>query len=470
MTFDSLIFFLFLAVTFAGYWSLRSSLRWQNRLLLLASYVFYGWWNVWYLGLILFTTVVSWWCGLRIAANPDHQRRQTAYNALNITLNLLVLGVFKYYNFFIDSCVSAAASLGVVLDWPTLHLLLPVGISFYTFQALSYTIDVRRGQVRPESSLPTYAAYLSFFPQLVAGPIERAGHLLPQFRSQRRFDYDLAADGTRQMLWGFFKKIAVANACAETVGMIFDDYASADSLTLLYGATLFAMQIYADFSGYSDIAIGCAKLFGFRLSRNFAYPYLALSIPEFWRRWHISLTGWFRDYVYFPLGGSRRGRWRTLLNTVIVFSLSGLWHGADWHFMAWGCYHGLLFAPYCLMLVDRRRRPSQLWSKLVCLALTMLQVIVGWVIFRSPDLSTAWHFLGRMFTAGIQGLPPYSKNMVVPIALMLLVEWWQRDQLHGLALDHTSLQPWMRRTLYYLLLLVMLWYVGASAQFIYFQF
>lgn len=468
MTFDSHIFFVFLFATFAGYWLLGRSRTWQNRLLLGCSYVFYGWWNAWYLALIAFTTVLSWWCGKRIAACEGRDGWLRFYNALNIGLNLLILGVFKYYDFFVTSITSAATVVGLSPDWPTLHLLLPIGISFYTFQALSYTIDVRHGRIAPERSLLTYAAYLSFFPQLVAGPIERARDLLPQFRANRSFDYELAADGTRQMLWGFFKKIAVANACAETVGMIFDDYASADSLTLLYGATLFAMQIYADFSGYSDIAIGCAKLFGFRLTRNFAYPYFAFSIPEFWRRWHITLTGWFRDYVYIPLGGSHCGRWRTWLNTMVIFTLSGLWHGADWHFVMWGVWHGLLFTPYCLGFVSKRWHPTRRTTLVVCGMVTMVQVVIGWVIFRCPDVATACHYQGRMLTAGINGLPPYSKHMLLPIALMLAVEFWQRREVHGLQI--AAVPPWARRSLYYVLLGIILWYIGASSQFIYFQF
>lgn len=335
MLFNSIEFLIFLPIVFALYWLSKKSLKLQNLLIVVVSYIFYGWWNYRFLFLIALTTACSFLSGL-LVEKCERQRAKKAITISNITLNLGILGVYKYYNFFTDSFQQILNSLGMHADWPVLNLVLPVGISFYTFQALSYTIDVYNKKIEPTHDVVSFFAFISFFPQLVAGPIERATNLLPQFRKARTFDYSKAVDGCRQMLWGFFKKMVIADNAAFFVQKIFDAPESYHGLTLLVGAVLFSIQIYCDFSGYSDIAIGCARLFGIELRANFRFPYFSRNIAEFWRRWHISLNKWFVDYVYIPLGGSRVSKFKVIRNTFIIFLLSGLWHGANWTFVIWG--------------------------------------------------------------------------------------------------------------------------------------
>lgn len=465
MTFDSITFFLFLSIVFAAYWALNGKTRWQNLLLLAASYVFYGWWDWRFLGLIIFTTLSSWACALGMRGVEKGVERKWL-NGVNIVVNLGILALFKYYDFFAESLNEALSGLGFTASWPLLHLVLPVGISFYTFQSLSYTIDVRRGNLRPTRNLISYATYIAFFPQLVAGPIERATRLLPQFENRRSFSNQESTEGCRLMLWGFFKKIVIADNCAITVEQIFGHYGELGTLTLLFGAMLFAFQIYADFSGYSDIAIGTARLFGIHLSPNFDQPYTATNIPDFWRRWHISLTSWFRDYVYIPLGGSRVSRIRTFVNTLIVFGLSGLWHGANWTFVAWGCYHGALFFPYNMRWIGKKRVERELkgvenlkrWGER---GVTFLLVCIGWVLFRADSLQMAGDYLWRIVSTLDFSLPPYSKSIVVYIALMLWAEW------HHCVLPQRS---WLRWTIYYALAAIMLLKATQGSPFIYFQF
>ncbi|MBR6991385.1 MAG: MBOAT family protein, partial [Bacteroidales bacterium] len=337
MMFNSIEFLIFLPITFIVYWLLGRHTRWQNAFVVAASYLFYGWWDWRFLILIAVTTLCSYASGIAIAQSKTPKR----YLWANIVFNLLILCTFKYYDFFAQSF--ADLFLNGKADGLLLHLILPVGISFYTFQALSYSIDVYRGTITPTRDLVAFVAYVGFFPQLVAGPIERATSLLPQFEQSRHFDYRQCVDGLRQMLWGFFKKMVVADSCALYVDPIFAHPDWFNSASLLLAAALFTIQIYGDFSGYSDIAIGCAKLFGIKLRRNFNVPYFSRDIAEFWRRWHISLTTWFRDYIYIPLGGSRVPKGRVVLNTFVIFLVSGLWHGANWTFVAWGAYHALLF-------------------------------------------------------------------------------------------------------------------------------
>ena len=339
MLFTSIEFFIFLPVVFALYWILQKQVRWQNLLVVAASYLFYGWWDWRFLLLIAFTTVCSYASGQLIRLDRSRRHNLTVMWT-NIGINLAILGLFKYYDFF---AVELAKLLGVSGDSVMLNLILPVGISFYTFQALSYSIDIYRGKMEPTRDVVAFFAYVSFFPQLVAGPIERATNLLPQFLKKREFDYGMAVDGVRQMLWGFFKKVVVADNCAVFVDKIWADIGSQSSINLALAAVLFSIQIYCDFSGYSDIAIGCAKLFGIKLMRNFNVPYFSRDIAEFWRRWHISLTTWFRDYVYIPLGGSRVTKWKVVRNTFIIFLVSGFWHGANWTFLSWGAFHAMLF-------------------------------------------------------------------------------------------------------------------------------
>ena len=473
MSFVSVAFFIFLPVVFTVYWLLGRNLRWQNLWLLLASYVFYGWWDWRFLILILITSVSSFVSGLWL----EHAQHKRAVVASNIVLNLGILGVFKYYDFFVENLQELFLQVGYSLDVPTLRLILPVGISFYTFQSLSYTIDVYRGKLRATNDVVAFFAYIAFFPQLVAGPIERASHLLPQMLGSRTFRYDEATDGLRRMLWGFFKKMVVADNCAVAVNLIWENYAEADALTLIGGMLLFTFQIYGDFSGYSDIAIGTSKLFGINLMENFRLPYFSKNIGEFWRRWHISLMAWFRDYLYIPLGGSREGNIRTVRNVFIVFLLSGLWHGANWTFVAWGGYNA------CLLTVQRWLRSNQksdlsdtpTWHSIPQIIFTFFLVAIGWVVFRSASIAEAFDYLTRLFTTlssfSLGGLQ-HGKVALLYCGLMLVVEWMQRDrlcplQLKGLAVGRYRVVRW---TIYYLVLILVFFGRGEDQTFIYFQF
>ena len=473
MSFVSVAFFIFLPVVFAVYWLLGRNLHWQNLWLLLASYVFYGWWDWRFLILILITSLSSFASGLWLERT---QHRQTVV-ASNIILNLGILGTFKYYDFFVENLQHLFLQVGYSLDVPTLRLVLPVGISFYTFQSLSYTIDVYRGKLHATKDVVAFFAYIAFFPQLVAGPIERATHLLPQMLGTRTFRYDEAVDGLRRMLWGFFKKMVVADNCAVAVNLIWENYAEADALTLIAGMLLFTFQIYGDFSGYSDIAIGVSKLFGIRLMENFRLPYFSRSIGEFWRRWHISLMTWFRDYLYIPLGGSRKGSARTMLNVFIVFLLSGLWHGANWTYVAWGGYNACLLTIGRWLGANHQSPQSDIptWRSIPRIIFTFLLVAIGWIVFRSASLAEAYDYLTRLFTT----LPSFSlgglqhgKVALLYCAMMLGVEWVQRDrlcplQLEGLAIGRYQMVRW---AVYYLVLILVFFGRGEEQTFIYFQF
>lgn len=476
MQFNSLDFAIFLPIVFLLYWFVfNRHVRWQNLFVVAASYLFYGMWDWRFLFLIAFTSLCSWGSGLLIgryrAASP---KKAKLLSALNIVVNLLILGVFKYYNFF--ATAFADLFLHGQSDGLLLHVILPVGISFYTFQALSYSIDVYRGKLEPVRDIVQFFAYVSFFPQLVAGPIERATNLLPQFGKQRTFSYDQAVDGLRQMLWGLFKKMAIADNCAVFVDEVFGNHTAYDGASLALAAVLFAFQIYADFSGYSDIAIGVAKLFGIKLMRNFNNPYFSRDIAEFWRRWHISLTTWFRDYVYIPLGGSRTTKAKIVRNTLIIFLVSGFWHGANWTFIAWGAFHALLFLP--LILAGRNRKytdtvavgrwlPS--WKECLQMTLTFLLVVVGWIFFRADTISMAASYL-----CGLLGPwhNPFNMKMLpalLYIAVMMTAEWFQRDKQHGLDLQHVT-SHFVKFTIYYILIFIIFIAQKGSETFIYFQF
>ena len=481
MLFNSFEFMLFLPIVFLLYWFVFKPRRLQNLFLVVASYVFYGWWDWRFLCLIALTSFSSYVSGILIQRHEGQRHIQRLVSASNIILNLVILAVFKYYNFFMDNLAFLFSSVGYRLDWVTLDIILPVGISFYTFQALSYTIDVYRGQIRPTHDIVEFFAYISFFPQLVAGPIERATNLLPQFQRERQFDYAKAVDGMRQILWGLFKKLVIADNCASAVNAFWTEYNDLSGLSLLAIGILFTFQIYSDFSGYSDIAIGCARLFGISLKQNFNFPYFSRSIPEFWRRWHISLMTWFRDYIYFPLGGSRCARWKVIRNTLIVFFVSGLWHGANWTFICWGLYHACLIAIYILLGINTKSKDVVAQGRLLpsvrefCqLAITFFLAVVGWIIFRSENMPQAYEFLSRMFTTMFdQGLYiAHGKRYLIWGFLMLLFEWLQRDKQHALQLSHQGLFRYAsaRFALYAVLVYIMFLYAGTVQTFIYFQF
>jgi len=353
MLFNSVDFAIFLPIVFVLYWFVTNkNLKLQNLLIVVASYLFYGWWDYRFLALILFSTVVDYTIGVQLS-NEDKFARRKLLLWISILVNLGLLGFFKYYNFFLDNFITAFSFFGTPITGSSLNIILPVGISFYTFQTLSYTIDVYKRNLKPTHDFIAFSAFVSFFPQLVAGPIERASNLLPQFYVKRTFDYGKAVDGLRQILWGLFKKIVIADGCAQFANEIFNNSEMYNGSTLFLGALFFTFQIYGDFSGYSDIAIGTSRLFGFNLKQNFAFPYFSRDMAEFWRRWHISLSTWFRDYLYIPLGGSKGGTRMKIRNTFIIFIVSGFWHGANWTFIVWGALNALYFLP--LLLANKNR-------------------------------------------------------------------------------------------------------------------
>lgn len=476
MLFNSIDFALFLPVVFVVYWGLNArGIGAQNIWLLLASSVFYGWWDPKFLLLVYFSAGLDYMVGLglkRSAVPPERKRLL----ALSVVGNLGLLGVFKYYDFFATSFAAAFTFFGEPMEARTLGLVLPVGISFYTFQSMSYTIDVYRRQLEPTRDVVAFGAYVLFFPQLVAGPIERATTLIPQFLRPRRFDAIVTSDGLRQMLWGLFKKVAVADQCAPIVDSIFSDTNGSSASTLVVGAVLFTLQIYGDFSGYSDIAIGCAKLFGFNLMRNFAYPFFSRDIAEFWRRWHISLNTWFRDYLYVPLGGSRGGMVMKVRNVFIIFLVSGFWHGANWTFLAWGALNALYFMP--MMLLDRNRvnlgpiaegRLLPSVREASGMLLTFSLTVFAFVFFRADTLSSALVLLRNIVRPSLFSMPDHLTGaLLVMTTVMFLFEWLRRDHAHGLAIGGLA-RP-LRWAIYLPLALIVGLMSGEKVSFIYFQF
>ena len=479
MLFNSFEFLVFLPIVFLLYWFVFKPLRWQNLFVVAASYLFYGWWDWRFLILIAITTFCSFASGVLLEKYEGRRTLQQWVSASNIILNLLILCYFKYCNFFGENFAALFRSMGMQADWVTLDVLLPVGISFYTFQALSYTIDVYRHKIEPTHDVVAFFAFISFFPQLVAGPIERATNLLPQFLAPRTFDYSKAVDGMRQILWGLFKKMVVADNCAVAVNLIFDDYQSLNGLDLFCGALFFTFQIYGDFSGYSDIAIGTARLFGINLMRNFNFPYFSRDIAEFWRRWHISLTTWFRDYIYIPLGGSRCGRWKVARNTMVIFLVSGFWHGANWTFITWGAFHALLFLPlfvsgrnrkYTDVVACGKRLPSL--KEAGQMLVTFLLAVTGWILFRAVSLHQAWDYMGCMVAHFRPAMPEYGKKALIYILILLVVEWLQREKQFGLQLDAEGIFRYraVRWGVYYAVFIASILLAGMQEEFIYFQF
>ncbi len=562
MLFNSFEFLLFLPIVFLLYWFVFGSyapkwlhwlanLKMQNFFIVVVSYIFYGWWDWRFLLLIALTSFCSWGSGVLIATvetrllrlpasgcvsreETNHtDKRRTIGASLqrkiilwaNIILNLGILGFFKYFNFFVQSFVDAFAGLGITLHATTLNIILPVGISFYTFQALSYSIDVYKGKIEATRDIVAFFAFVSFFPQLVAGPIERATNLLPQFRKPRTFDYDKAVDGCRQMLWGFFKKIVIADNCAVYVNQVFENYQDQSGSTLLLAAIFFTFQIYGDFSGYSDIAIGCARLFGINLMRNFNFPYFSRDIAEFWRRWHISLTTWFRDYIYIPLGGSRTTKAKVIRNTFIIFLVSGFWHGANWTFIAWGAYHALLFLP--LILLGKNRKYTNVVAseetpfmrvsaseasqsatnqqeafslsktrikdfstgesnvklrlfpsfreacQMLC---TFFLAVIGWIIFRADSLKQSLEYTMGIIKMDIGTLPIEKRlafKTILLICFMVIIEWLQRNKQHALEFNNynNNTPILLRLSIIVAVIILLLCCRGTAMEtFIYFQF
>ena len=487
MLFNSLDFAIFLPIVFLLYWFVtKNNLRLQNFLIVLASYIFYGCWDWRFLSLIIFSTLVDYSIGVMLSKEETVLKRKILLWT-SIGVNLGFLGFFKYYNFFLDNFISAFSFFGMKINANSLNIILPVGISFYTFQTLSYTIDVYKKKLEPTKDIIAFSAFVSFFPQLVAGPIERATNLLPQFYKKRQFDYSKAVDGMRQILWGLFKKIAIADSCAQYANEIFNNSADYEGTTLILGAIFFTFQIYGDFSGYSDIAIGTSRMFGFNLMQNFAFPYFSRDIAEFWRRWHISLSTWFRDYLYIPIGGSRGGTWMKVRNTFIIFTVSGFWHGANWTFIAWGGLNAIYFLPILLTKSNRNNLDTvaegkilPTFKELFSILLTFGLTIIAWIFFRAKDIGQAIHFIQNMLI-GLTTKNGYVQTLnlihweigyeiLLLLAVFILIEWIGREGKFAIENSLYIRIPGFRYILYYSIIFAIIWFGGKEQQFIYFQF
>jgi D-alanyl-lipoteichoic acid acyltransferase DltB (MBOAT superfamily) len=445
--------------------------------LIAASYFFYACWDYRFLFLLIFSTFLDYYTGSKIYdAKSTASKKKWLW--LSIIVNLGFLGVFKYFNFFSESFVQLFSAFGWQADPVLLHIILPVGISFYTFHGLSYVIDLFYGRIVPERNFINYALFVSFFPLLVAGPIERATHLLPQVQKPRTFEYNKAIDGLRQILWGLFKKIIIADTCAIYVNAVFDNPHLYSGSSHAVAAIFFAFQIYGDFSGYSDIALGTARLLGFELLRNFNFPYFSRDIAEFWRRWHISLSSWFRDYLYIPLGGSRGSTWKKVRNIFIIFVVSGFWHGANWTFLAWGALNALYFLP--LMMLNKNREnigtvaqgrlfPSL--RELVQMVITFALTVFAWIFFRAETMTDAFHFIGQIFDRSLfsapQNLPPKSVQLLL---IFVIIEWLGRERNFAIANIRAKIPLALRWSFYLAIVIMIITTTRTAQQFIYFQF
>lgn len=476
MLFNSIEYLLFLPTILFLYWFVfNKNLKYQNTLILVSSYLFYGWWDYRFLSLIFLSTIVDYVIGLSIS-NQSSKNKQKLLLWGSVLFNLSVLGFFKYYNFFVDSWVELFSSLGYEIKsiW-TLNIILPVGISFYTFQTMSYTIDIYRKKLEPTKDFISFASFVSFFPQLVAGPIERASNLLPQILKKREFQYDQVIQGLKLILWGMFKKVVIADSLAPIVDDIFSNYQDFGGGTLWLGAIYFSFQIYCDFSGYSDIAIGTSKLLGFELMSNFKFPYFSRNIGEFWKRWHISLSTWFRDYLYIPLGGSQEGKWKSIRNIFIIFLVSGFWHGASWTFIFWGLFHSILFLPTFMFNKNRKYTSSTIaqgillpsLKEFINLVTTFLLVTIGWVFFRSETIGDSFSYLTLMIS-NIDIVTHLSPKIIVYILFLVLVDWTQRFNERNLFSNFPKFI--FRIFVIICVFLILINFKNESQQFIYFDF
>lgn len=484
MLFNSIEYAIFLPIVFILYWFVfQKILKLQNIFLIIVSYLFYGWWDWRFLSLLFITTLVSYFVGLGLASQDNQTKRKILIFA-SLVVNIGILGFFKYYNFFLDSFITTFAFFGTDITSRSLEIVLPLGISFYIFKILSYSIDVYNGKLESEKDFIAFAAFVGFFPQLLAGPIERAGNLLPQFHKRRIFEYDKARDGLRQILWGLFKKIVIADNAAIQVNFIFNNYESLDGSTLLLGVFYFAFQIYGDFSGYSDIAIGTGRLLGFSQMRNFAFPYFSKNIKEFWQSWHISLSTWFRDYLFLPLSysltrklsqkkyfGLRSDKVIYTIGITVTFLLCGLWHGANWTFVLWGFLYAfyLVFALFTKNL-RKKIKKNILINKVsfVSILATFNLTTFAWIFFRADNVNQALNYIQQMFSSSLFSVP--ERRGIIPLIIILVaIEWIQRKKQHGLELDEIKFTT-MRWAIYYIVILAIFNFGGSQQQFIYFQF
>ncbi len=494
MLFNTLNFAIFLPIVFVFYWLFNNifkkneqyNLKLQNILLLLASYFFYASWDYRFLFLLIFSTFLDYFSGIKISDAKNKNTKKIWFWA-SIGINLGFLGIFKYYNFFIGSFTEMLTLAGIKVDLWTLKIILPVGISFYTFHGLSYIIDIYKDRIKPERNFIDYAVFVSFFPLLVAGPIERATHLLPQIKQKRVFTYDNAVDGLRQILWGLFKKVVIADTCATFVNVMFAQNTQYQGILLVFGVVAFAVQIYCDFSGYSDIALGVARLFGITLLRNFNFPYFSRDIAEFWRKWHISLSSWFRDYLYIPLGGNRGTISMKIRNVLIVFLVSGFWHGANWTFIAWGMLHAIYILPSIWLNTNRNNLDNHFdivaqgkyfptIKELFSMIFTFALVCFAWIFFRAESLTHAGNYISHIFVADFFKMPfvatiPNKKIFSLIILLFFMIEWLGREKQHPLENLNLKIAFLPVRWVSYMVLVALVFYfTGEKQQFIYFQF
>ncbi|WP_267405620.1 MULTISPECIES: MBOAT family O-acyltransferase [unclassified Chryseobacterium] len=477
MLFNSIAFLIFLPIVFILYWFVfNKNYKFQNMLLLAASFYFYGCWDWRFLFLLMFSIGLDYFSGIKIE-NSKTKREATIWLVISIGINLGFLGFFKYYNFFIENFAELLKAFGFGVNMWILKVILPVGISFYTFHGLSYVIDVYKKRIPAERNYVDYAVFVSYFPLLVAGPIERATHLLPQIQVKRSFDYQKAKDGMAQILWGFFKKMVIADNCAPIVNEIFNNYQTESASNLALGAVLFAFQIYGDFSGYSDIALGTSRLFGIELLKNFSYPYFSRDIAEFWRRWHISLSSWFRDYLYIPLGGSKGGLWMKIRNTFIIFLVSGFWHGANWTFIIWGGLNAVFFLP--LLLAEKNRHNLEVvamgkiipsFREVFSILLTFTLTCFAWIFFRAESVSHAIGYIKGIFSQSLFSFPTEFRPVLFGLVIFMLgMEWMNRTHDYGLKIQEKK--PFVQAVIYIIVAYLVLNFANfGSNEFIYFQF
>ena len=478
MLFNSLNFAFFLPIVFALYWLLNNTRKYQNILLLISSYFFYACWDWRFLFLLIFSTLLDYYTGIKMSESKTVQSKRVWF-WLSVIINLGFLGIFKYYNFFATSFGELLSGFGLQVNIWTLNVILPVGISFYTFHGLSYVIDIYNDKIKAERNFIDYSLFVSFFPLLVAGPIERATHLLPQIKNDRTFNYYSAVDGLKQILWGLFKKVVIADQCAIYANTIFNSSSDQSGSTLALGAIFFTFQIYGDFSGYSDIALGTARLFGFDLLRNFSYPYFSRDIAEFWRRWHISLSSWFKDYLYIPLGGSKGGMWLKIRNTFIIFLVSGFWHGANWTFIAWGLLNALYIMPSIIFNNNRNNldtvaqgRFLPTFKEFFRMAITFSLTVIAWIFFRANNITHALSYISNMFSKQLLSVPTIMPpKLILFIILFMFIEWLGRENKFAIEKLFLRFSPIFRWAFYIVIIFMIFNYtLQDKPQFIYFQF
>jgi alginate O-acetyltransferase complex protein AlgI len=479
MLFNSISFALFLPIVLFLYWLFPSKkIRPQNILILIASYYFYANWDWRFLFLLVFSTVLDYVTGIKMH-DSTNKKLKSFWFWTSIIINTSFLGLFKYYNFFVDNFAELLSFIGFQINYTTLQVILPVGISFYTFHGLSYVIDIYFDKIKPERNFVDYSLFVSYFPLLVAGPIERATHLLPQLKVERKFNYHTAVEGFKQILWGLFKKVVIADSCATYANQIFNNSTEHNGSTLFVGAIFFAIQIYGDFSGYSDIALGVSKLFGIELLRNFAYPYFSRDIAEFWRRWHISLSSWFKDYLYKPLGGSKRGMSIQIRNTFIIFLVSGFWHGANWTFIIWGALNAIYILPSIILKSNRNNLEIVAKGKILPnlkdtfnILITFLLATLAWIFFRSENIQQSLQIISQIFSPTFFSLPEITGDRILKILLLLflIIEWFGRESDFAISKNPLFRKSFFRWTFYVITLLAVEYYSGQEQQFIYFQF